>query len=106
MITGGWGVTCKLSGRLPGLGQYDETDVFGYDDENDVIHWFATTSRGEVHDHAGRWVNAKTLELEWRGGGKHERLTMTIEGRELVVTSDLTAAAGQASTSMVMRLRK
>jgi hypothetical protein len=105
MNTGGWGVTCKLSGRIPGLGQYDETDVFGYDDESDLVHWFSTTSRGEVHDHAGRWTDGKTLQLDWQTGGKRERLVMAIEGTEVVVKSDVTSA-GKPSMSMVLRLRR
>jgi hypothetical protein len=105
MSSGGWGVTCKLSGKIPGVGQYDETDVFGYDEGSDLVHWFSTSSRGEVHDHSGRWIDGKTLQLEWRAGHKFERLTLTIDGPEIVVKSDVTVA-GKPTTAMTIRLRK
>src|SRR5688572_15576153 len=105
MNSGGWGVTCKLSGRIPGLGQYDETDVFGYDGAADLVHWFSTSSRGEVHDHAGRWTDGRTLQLEWKSGPKHERLMLLIDGSELLVKSEVTSA-GRPSMAMTLRLRR
>ena len=50
----GSGVRCdtKLMG-VPGMPSYEETDLFGYDPGDGLVHWFSVTNAGETHDHKG-----------------------------------------------------
>jgi len=52
--SGGAGVRCetKFTG-VPGMPSYEETDLFGYDPGDGLVHWFSVTNAGETHDHKG-----------------------------------------------------
>lgn len=50
--SGGWGVACQSKIVAPGM-VIEETDLFGYDAQHKRYHWYAVTSQGETHDHAG-----------------------------------------------------
>lgn len=66
-ISGGWGLLSMVHGIIPGMGSYNETDMFGYDAGRDLLHLFSVTSFGETHDHSGRWVNDKRMEFRYEG---------------------------------------
>ena len=52
--SGGSGVRCETQFMgVPGMASYDETDLFGYDPGDGLVHWFSVTNAGETHDHKG-----------------------------------------------------
>ncbi|MCC7438866.1 MAG: DUF1579 family protein [Armatimonadetes bacterium] len=67
VISGGWGLMSTVHGTIPGMGEYHETDMFGYDAGRDALHLFSVTSFGETHDHSGKWTNDKRLEFRYEG---------------------------------------
>ena len=62
--SGGRGVMCIDTAKVPGLGALDFTHLVAYDPERKAVHWFAVGSTGEVHDHVCHWKDAKTLDCE------------------------------------------
>jgi hypothetical protein len=52
--SGGAGVRCvdRFTG-VPGMAAYEETDLFGYDPGDGLVHMFSVTNAGETHDHKG-----------------------------------------------------
>ncbi len=63
----GQGVLMEAVGEVAALGPWEAHALWGFDAEGQEVHWFAVSSMGEVHDHAGRWTDEDTFELEWRG---------------------------------------
>jgi hypothetical protein len=49
--SGGFGVSCNDKFNIQGLGILEESDLFGYDPQAKLYHWFGVTSRGDTHDH-------------------------------------------------------
>lgn len=80
----GWGVECHAKfGGIPG-GTYEESDLFGFDAGTQMVHWYAITNGGEVHDHAGKFDDAgRVLTVEHDG---------TVDGKpfkeDIVLTFD------------------
>jgi len=63
----GRGIRTEMKLDVPGMGAYDEDDLWGFDQWQKEIHLFSITSTGAVHDHSGKWNDDKTLELHWEG---------------------------------------
>jgi hypothetical protein len=65
--SGGAGVRCidRFTG-IPGLASYEETDLFGYDPGDGLVHMFTVTNGGETHDHKGG-VSGNVFALMFSG---------------------------------------
>jgi|GEM_PF-1049567 hypothetical protein len=76
---GGEGIRSDLRFTLDGK-PYTETDLWRYEPEEETIHMIGSGSDGTVHDHAGGWKDADTLELHWQGreGGQEAKETITV----------------------------
>jgi len=108
---GGDGIQSDLAFTLDGQ-PYTETDNWRYEPREETIHMIGTGSDGTVHDHAGRWKDADTLELHWRGreGGREveETVTATWESPDTVRIRSETTIDGKPGPIMdsVGRKRK
>jgi hypothetical protein len=49
--SGGFAISCTSKLTIEGLGAAQETDLFGYDPQAKLYHWYAVTSMGDSHDH-------------------------------------------------------
>src|SRR3954464_1508234 len=47
-------ILCSLEMKVPGLGAYAETDLFGYEPNSGTLYWFAVTNAGDTHDHIAK----------------------------------------------------
>src|SRR4051812_2691312 len=67
---GDGGLACQLHGTgFPGLPAYEESDLFGFEPNTNLFHWYAVTNAGEVHDHVAKafgsasdWVYEGTMD--------------------------------------------
>ncbi len=102
--SGGYGVRCNTTMTgIPGMtGAYEETDLFGWNPNDRLYHWYSVTNAGEVHDHAGS-CDGRVTTFQYQGNvdGKLfvERITMELDGRSLRVRA--TTHAGEQETSVV-----
>lgn len=65
----GYGVTCTDKLTVQGIGTMEETDLFGYDPQAKLYHWYAVTSTGETHDHVGTPPTAENQPLLFAHSG-------------------------------------
>jgi hypothetical protein len=63
---GGSGVRCHMSiTGLPGGFTYVVDDLWGHSAGDGLVHWYAVTNGGEVHDHRGHFgSNGGALEFD------------------------------------------
>ena len=61
------GINSEIETQIEGFEDYYENDIWSYDADKDEVHLFSVSSDGEFRDHVGKWVDAQTLELQWRG---------------------------------------
>jgi hypothetical protein len=61
------GINSEINTHIEGFEDYYENDLWSIDAVTGQVHLYSVTSEGETHDHSGKWVNDKTLELTWRG---------------------------------------
>ncbi|HOI12730.1 MAG TPA: hypothetical protein PLG75_02675 [Methanoculleus sp.] len=110
-VSRGYGIESVLAytfGDMP----YEETDLWSYDRWGETIHMFGVGSDGSVHDHTGRWKDADTLELHWRGaregGEAEETITATWESADTVRIRSESTSGGKPGPAMnsVGRKRK
>lgn len=110
-VSRGHGIESVLDYTVGGL-SYVETDLWSYDRWGEMIHMFGVGSDGSVHDHTGRWKDADTLELHWRGvqegGETEETVTATWESADTVrIRSEVTIQGKPGpTTDSVGRKRK
>jgi hypothetical protein len=83
-----FGVLCatRFTG-IPGAETYEETDLFGYDPGDGLVHWFSVTSGGETHDHKGG-IQGDTWTFQHAGPASGaiftERITLVFDGKKTV----------------------
>jgi hypothetical protein len=98
-IAFGAGASCANQGTAS-IGPMSESCLFAFDPQGNAVHYMCVTSMGEVHDHKGRWKDAKTIEFEpLRGGLMGKPITETNHWSfsapdTLVKTSIVTMADG------------
>ncbi len=63
----GRGVYSAVRLNVEGMGQYDEDDLWGFDQWTKKMHFYAIASSGALHDHVGMWKDESTLEFHWEG---------------------------------------
>ncbi len=66
-IVDGWGLESTMVSEIPGVGEYRERDLWGYDHAEKSIHMFSVKNMGQSHDHSGAWKDEKTLRLMYTG---------------------------------------
>jgi len=82
-VAGGMGIGCTTKMAIEGLGQSEESDLFGYDPGQNRYHWFSVTQMGETHDHVALAPDPKdhSITFVYSGfqGGKpmQEVITLT-----------------------------
>ena len=69
----GAAVSCRIAGRLPGVGPVEAAAVIGYSPDEQRVRWMEISSTGEYHDHKGKW-NGDAIEFE--------PLTYSIAGKQ------------------------
>jgi hypothetical protein len=62
----GWGVSCRAAGVDPAGVRHEETHLWGYSADGAKVHFFAVTTDGDTHDHAGTFTE-HGVELQYRG---------------------------------------
>lgn len=55
--SGGAAVRCQLAGTVAGLPPIASEDLFGFNADDGLVHWFTVTNMGETHDHKGGFEN-------------------------------------------------
>lgn len=110
-VSGGYGVTCSTKITVEGLGTIEETDLFGYDPQAKLYHWYAVTSMGETHDHVAQPPTGPTLLFAHSGfqEGKPMQevlsMTMNAEGTKIDFKNN-GVVAGQPAWSIVATIIK
>jgi hypothetical protein len=67
-ISARFGITCAgvITG-IPGLARYEETDLFGFEPNSNLYHWFSVTNAGETHDHVAPIPKGGALQFVFNG---------------------------------------
>jgi hypothetical protein len=110
-VSGGYGVACTTKINIEGLGTIEESDLFGYDPQAKLYHWFAVTNMGETHDHVAMPLTGTTMMFAHSGfqEGKpmQEILSMTMneQGTKIDFKSN-GVIAGQSAWTIVATLIK
>jgi hypothetical protein len=93
--SGGAGVKCKfvLTG-IPGF-TYMLDDLWGYSAQDGLVHWYAVTNAGEVHDHRGHLdMNGGLLQADIAVKGKMFSEVIAIKRKGKSITMSWTASTG------------
>lgn len=109
--SGGWGLLSTVRGTIPGMGPYNETDLFGYDAGRDQLHLFSVTCFGETHDHSGRWTSSTQMEFRYEGVMDGQPMVEEITAefatpRELRISSSVSVGGKPASLFKVVLKKK
>jgi hypothetical protein len=96
----GWAATCT---GLMSFGKGAKNSLallYGWDVAAGSAHMFEVNSNGEVHDHAGKWTDDKTITVVHQGktaDGKAEEdgLTFAWQGKKVLVTGKGSADGAQ-----------
>jgi hypothetical protein len=111
-VSKGWGVACKLVvANFPGIGYYEENDLFGYDMGSKAYHWYAVTNGGEVHDHVGHFADDGSFTAIHEGttDGKNkfkEVNTFTFKSARSVTFSGEVSVDGQVQVQLTGTAKK
>lgn len=80
----GWGMRCEWAfSDASGVTTFVVSDVWGFSADDGLVHWYAVTNGGEVHDHRGGWAgDVLTLEHNGPHNGQvfSERIVFTWTG--------------------------
>src|SRR5262245_2361967 len=66
-VSAGWGTLCKGTFNTPGMPPSEATFLMAWDLATAEAHMFEVADTGEVHDHSGNWINAKSVSLVRQG---------------------------------------
>jgi len=95
---GGWGIKCDFNMTAPDM-NYLESDLFGYDATAGKVHWYSVTNAGEVHDHAGNWVDDSRLSVRYTGGKEIESIVLWFgNGNTMSFEVDTDVAGARTNT--------
>jgi hypothetical protein len=92
--SGGWAAICKGKFTVKGMPTQEMTVLLGWDSAAETAHMFEVANTGETHNHAGKWIDDKTISLVHSGKnlqGKEEVDTLTfnwVSPRELKVSGE------------------
>jgi hypothetical protein len=79
-VSAGWGTLCKGTFSTPGMPISEATFLMAWDLATAEAHMFEVTDMAEVHDHSGKWTDAKSVSLVRQGKtleGKMEKDSCT-----------------------------
>ncbi|MEK6334591.1 MAG: hypothetical protein AABM67_06550 [Acidobacteriota bacterium] len=99
IVARGAGVSCTNTGKAS-IGSMAESCLLAYDQEGKAVHYMCVTSMGEVHDHKGKWKDARTIEFEpLRAGLMGQPIVETLrwhfpDVNTIAKTSDIKLANG------------
>jgi hypothetical protein len=66
-VSSGWGTLCRGTFDIKGQPPSAATFLMGWDIATGEGHMFEVADTAEVHDHAGKWVDDKTISLVRNG---------------------------------------
>ncbi len=75
------GINSEIETQIEGYEDYYENDIWSFDPDKDEVHIFSVSSDGEFRDHVGKWLDEKTLELNWRGTFEDQEQTEHIHAK-------------------------
>jgi len=78
-IIDGSGLKMYEQGFLPGFGDFKGFNVIGFDPEEGQVHWFTVSNMGDAHEHTGKWLNPKSLHLEYQSLRQLKNYTESID---------------------------
>lgn len=79
VVAQGAGLLCSNKGTAS-IGSMSESCLLAFDPEGKAVHYMCVTSMGEVHDHKGKWIDARTIKFEpLRAGMMGKPITETLE---------------------------
>jgi hypothetical protein len=96
---GGWGVKCDFNMTAPDM-NYLESDLFGFDANEGKVHWYSVTNAGEVHDHAGTWVDNSRLSVRYVGGKEVESIVLWFDNSNAMSFRADTDVAGTRTNTL------
>ena len=98
----GKGVSCLMTGNIPGVGPYEGAFIIGYDTHGKNVHFMAITSDEEVHDHVCHWkgdeLPCDPLKGGMGGQAVVEELAFSFAGSRRAFKSTITFADGGKAT--------
>jgi hypothetical protein len=111
--SGGWAISCNGVFKIDGMGTAEESDIFGYDPEQKLYHWYAVTSMGETHDHVAMPPTSDSAPIVFAHSGFSNGMPMQ-EVLRMQFNKDATkmdfrnttVVAGQQTFSLVASLAK
>ena len=101
VVAQGAGLLCSNKGTAS-IGSMSESCLLAFDPEGKAVHYMCVTSMGEVHDHKGKLIDAKTIKFEpLKAGMMGKPITETLEWRfpdprTIVKTSEVKLADGNS----------
>lgn len=105
----GWAVSCEFAAKNDQF-QIGETHLWGVDPVSGGGHWYAVNNMGETHDHATRWVDAKTLKANyaWQQEGRQmaEEVTISLAQAKAVTFQSVVTADGQQMAMMTGKMSR
>lgn len=75
-VSSGWGTLCRATFSFKGMPPMTNTFLMGWDLGTQEAHMFEVSDAGEVHNHAGKWTDDKSVSLVHQGKtfeGKDEK---------------------------------
>jgi hypothetical protein len=110
---GGFGVMCTAKITVEGMGTIEETDLFGWDPQAKLYHWYAVTSMGDTHDHVAMPPTAEGQPVIFAQSGFQDgkpmqevlRLGFNADGTKIDFRND-GVIAGQSAWTIVATLVK
>ncbi|MGE0550531.1 MAG: hypothetical protein AB7O24_14110 [Kofleriaceae bacterium] len=101
---GGFGILCHSKFDIEGMGRVEGTDLFGYDATQNRYHWFAVTTRGDIHDHVAAPPSVKDRALKFVYSGTQDgkplqeaiRMSLSADGSKIEFRNEGTVGGQQA----------
>jgi hypothetical protein len=75
-VSSGWGTLCRAVMTSGGMPPSESTFLMGWDVATGQAHMFEIADTAEVHDHAGKWIDGRSVSLVRQGktlDGKMEK---------------------------------
>ena len=103
---GGWGVRCDFNMTSPEM-NYQESDLFGFDQESGQVHWFSIDNAGSVHDHKGTWIGGSRLSVRHTGGNNFiESIELSFKDRNTMAFEADTDVAGARTNTLTGSMQR
>ncbi len=96
----GSSINSEINTHIEGYEDYYENNLWSFDKATGQVHLYSVTSEGQAHDHAGRWKDDATLELNWRGTfedqEQEEQITVKWVSKDQIELKETNYSKGKA----------